>query len=68
MSILAQWDVSLMCYCPECRALVDLLDYPSFWEGRKLDPCEHGTERSKNIEVACPECNAVFSVDCVYYA
>lgn len=65
--IMAQWDVSLDCRCPECHQWVDLLDYSDFWDGKqKLAIIEHDTERADNLEVVCPECNHNFSVCCTY--
>ena len=62
----ASWDLSLYCDCPHCGASVDLLDTPNFWDGRKLSPCEHGTERSRGVEVSCPMCQEDFAVDLVF--
>ena len=45
----ATWDVSLHAECPECGQVVDLLDDPDFWDGRKLDIAEHGTDRSRGV-------------------
>ena len=62
----ATWSISLDCECPVCHEDVNLLDYVDFWDGRRLDPCEHSTERSSNVEVVCPECNGEFFVDLEY--
>ena len=64
--IVATWSISLDCECPACEWYVDLLDYADFWDGRKLDPCEHGTDRSRHVEVVCPNCNYEFEVDLDY--
>lgn len=64
--ITATWTVELNCECPNCKEYVNLLDYPDFWDGRHLDIPEHGTERSKGVEVMCPECGHEFTVDCEY--
>lgn len=66
MAIAATWCISLDCTCPGCKEYVNLLDYADFWDGRKLSVPEHGTERSKGIEVVCPECGLEFAVDCYY--
>lgn len=62
----ATWSVSLDCECPACKEDVDLLDYADFWDGRRLDIPEHGTERSKNVEVVCPKCGHDFTVELEY--
>lgn len=65
-NITATWTVELHCTCPKCNEWVDLLEYPDFWDGMHLDIAEHGTERSRGVEVLCPECDHEFSVDCEY--
>lgn len=62
----ATWIIELNTECPNCKEWADLLDYGDFWDGRKLDIAEHGTERSTDVEVICPECNHVFTVDLEY--
>lgn len=62
----ATWVLALDCVCPNCDELVDLLAYPDFWDGRLLDVCEHGTERSRGVEVVCPNCQHDFAVDLEY--
>ena len=51
----ACWDIGLYCDCPHCDNYVNLLDYCDFWDGRRLDICECGTDRSIDVEVICPE-------------
>jgi len=64
---IAVWSMSLDCECPSCKEDVDLLRYPDFWSGRgDMIACENGTERSRNLEVVCPECGHEFVVDCQY--
>jgi hypothetical protein len=65
-NISATWNIELMCECPHCEEYVNLLDYCDFWVDRRLDVCEWGTERSKNVEAICPECNEEFVVDLEY--
>ena len=65
-NITATWVVELNCDCPACAEHVDLLDYPDFWDGRLLEVPEHGTARSMDVEVVCPECSHEFAVDCEY--
>lgn len=65
-NITAAWTVELNCTCPKCNEYVDLLDYVDFWDGRRLDIAESGTERSCDIEVICPKCDHEFTVDCEY--
>jgi endogenous inhibitor of DNA gyrase (YacG/DUF329 family) len=62
----ATWSIELNCECPHCAEWVNLLDYADFWDGRSLGVGEHGTERSKGVEVTCPECGKDFEVDCEY--
>ena len=64
--VAAQWDIHLHADCPHCKEWVDLLDYADFWDGRDLEIAEHGTERSRAVEVVCPECGHDFEVDCEY--
>lgn len=66
MTIFASWSLSLDADCPGCKQYVNLLDHPEFWDGRKLDACEHLTERSKNVAVVCPECGHEFEVELEY--
>lgn len=65
-TIEADWCVELNATCPGCEAYVNLLDAPDFWDGRRLEIAEHGTDRSRNIEVVCPKCEREFRVHCVY--
>ena len=62
----AEWHAELTCDCPACGQYVDLLEYPDFWDGRKIEVCEHGTDRTRGMEVVCPNCGAEFLVDCNY--
>ena len=62
----ATWSISLDCDCPACGEYVNLLDYADFWDGRRLDACEHGTDRSRGVDVVCPECGHDFEVDLEY--
>lgn len=66
MSTKATWDISLDCECPKCGEYVDLLRAADFWDGRVLDIGEHDTDRSKGVEVLCPECGHEFEVDLEY--
>lgn len=62
----ATWSISLDCDCPACGEYVNLLDFPDFWDGRSLNLIEHGTARSKNVEVGCPKCMHEFNVQLEY--
>lgn len=66
VTVEATWHIEFTCHCPACGKYVDLLEAPDFWDGRHLDICEHGTERSKAVEVWCPECEHEFEVKAVY--
>lgn len=63
---LACWSISLDVECPGCEQDVNLLNYPDFWDGRRLEICETRTDRSRNVEVRCPECDHDFLVDLEY--
>ena len=65
-NVVATWVIELRCDCPKCGEYVDLLDDPDFWDGRQLTAAEHGTERSRDIEVMCPNCGHELKVDCFY--
>jgi hypothetical protein len=64
--VTAYWCIELNCTCPNCNEYVNLLNYCDFWDGRKLEIAENNTDRSRNIEVICPECDHEFEVDCHY--
>lgn len=65
--IAAFWSMSLDCECPSCKKDVDLLNLPDFWHHHSgLVACENSTERSRQLEVVCPECGHEFVVDCQY--
>ncbi len=59
----AAWAINLYCDCPACGDFVDLLAAPGFWDGRRLTFGEHDTERTRNMDVTCPECSHDFRVD-----
>ena len=65
-ALTATWSVTLDADCPACDEGVNLLDGPDFWDGHRFDIPEHGTERTKGVEVACPECGHEFIVDLEY--
>lgn len=64
-NIIATWMVELNCHCPKCGEYVNLLDY-IFWEMNEMQIPESGTDRSRNVEVKCPECSHDFLIDCEY--
>ncbi len=64
--ISATWTVELNADCPRCNEHVDLLTAPDFWDGRMLEIAEHHTERTKSVDVRCPECYFDFKV-CLEY-
>ncbi len=64
--LIATWSIQLWTECPKCEQDVDLLDYCDFWDGRKLEIGENGTDRSASQEVLCPKCSHEFTVECVY--
>jgi 5-methylcytosine-specific restriction endonuclease McrA len=65
-TVAATWALELNCYCPGCGKYVDLLEVDCFWCDRTLQPCEHGTPKSRNVEVMCPKCDHEFTVDLEY--
>lgn len=59
----ACWTLELNCRCPKCDEHVDLLEGDGFWENNQgLQICEHGTEKSRNINAYCNECEHEFKV------
>ncbi len=61
------WSISLDCTCPECGHDYDILEAdPDFFGNSRIEPIEHSTERTKDFEVACPECEYEFKVDFEY--
>lgn len=65
-AVVATWSISLDCTCPACEEDVDLLTAQDFWDGRQLEVPEHGTERTRNLEVDCPKCGHEFHVQTEY--
>ena len=65
-NIAASWTIELHADCPKCNAYVDLMKYPDFWDGRPLGVGEHDTDRSKDVDVVCPDCGHEFVVDLFY--
>ena len=64
--IFACWAIELNCECPHCEKYVNLLDAADFWDGHRFDLAEHGTERTRKVEVVCPDCLEEFEV-CLEY-
>lgn len=62
----ATWSISLDCECPHCEQEVDLLDASDFWDGAQFQVGEHGTEKTKNVTVYCPNCLEDFNADLEY--
>ena len=63
----ATWSVELNADCPKCEKFVNLLDYADFWEWHsKIEIGEHGTDRSSDVKVNCPECGHEWEVDLGY--
>lgn len=62
----AVWDVSLVCECPECHHLVDLLDDTELLTAHQLTLLQHGTRETDNLRVSCPLCGFEFNVCCVH--
>jgi hypothetical protein len=62
----ALWSLSLDCTCPKCGHDYDILEVdPEFFNNR-IEPIESGTERTKDFETVCPECEHEFKVDFEY--
>ena len=62
----AVWDISLTCQCPKCDEDIDLLEGGDFWENNRVECCEHGTEKSSDIDAYCEKCDHEFKVDLAY--
>lgn len=66
-SVRATWHLELTCICPSCKARIDLLDGPDFWDGKGgMQACEHGTPQTTNMDAHCHECGSEFTVTCDY--
>lgn len=65
-NIKALWSIELMCECPNCLCDFDLVKcHDDFWVDG-CQPIEHGTAKTKNVEVECPICSLEFKVDYEY--
>ena len=64
--IFASWNIELNVECPHCKTYVNLLDADDFWEDHSFDLAEHDTDRTKGVEVFCPECKKEFEVSLEY--
>lgn len=62
----ATWYITLDTECPACKENVNLLDANDFWDGRRFDAVEHGTDRTRDVDVICPNCGHEFNVDFEY--
>jgi endogenous inhibitor of DNA gyrase (YacG/DUF329 family) len=62
-NIKAYWSIRLDAECPHCKEEVDLLDVDDFWDGKTFQCVEHGTAKTRNVRVFCPECGEDFVVD-----
>lgn len=58
----AYWDISLTTHCPKCDEYIDML-YDSDLD---IDPLEHETNRTTDMEVTCPSCGEEFLVTLWY--
>lgn len=65
MNVKANWVLRLDCSCPTCNGIIDLTVGDSVWS-RGIEACEHGTPRTKNITVFCPNCCKDFLTDLEY--
>lgn len=61
----AYWSVTLDFFCPDCDGHTDLMEDPDFFAGG-LEVAEHGTDASKDYEIACQHCHRDFKVDFEY--
>ena len=62
----ATWSISLDVDCPKCKESVDLMDDDNFWENNNIQACEWGTDKSRNVDAYCKECEHDFKVDLAY--
>ena len=65
MNTKAKWVLRLDCSCPKCGGIIDLTVGDVVW-GRNIEACEHGTPRTRNINVFCPNCTKEFLTDLEY--
>ena len=63
--VTAIWSLELICECPKCLHDFDLVQDDNFWVDG-CEPIEHGTSRTKDVEVECPNCSHEFLVDYEY--
>jgi hypothetical protein len=60
----AQWSLSLDCTCPNCEEYFDILEVEGeFFMDGGPEPIEHGTTKTTDREVTCPQCHHEFNVD-----
>jgi hypothetical protein len=62
----ALWRISLDVYCPGCSNYFNILDYDCEFWNLGIQPVEHDTDKTKGVEVVCPECDHEFLVDLQY--
>lgn len=60
------WSVELNVECPACTKYVDLLETAGFMCDAPFEIAEHGTEKTRDVEVSCPKCGFEFYVDLEY--
>lgn len=66
MKTIATWDISLVCECPECNDIFDIFNEFDIIQVKDIEIGEHGTNKTTNIEITCPECGSEFLVDLGY--
>jgi ssDNA-binding Zn-finger/Zn-ribbon topoisomerase 1 len=66
-AVQAVWVIELRTDCPACDEYFDLVEsnYDWFVEGA-FEICEHATDRTKGVDVECPNCGHEFQVDFEY--
>ena len=61
--IKALWNLALLVECPDCKAIVDLLDMDDFWDHK---PNDFNILHRKENDVYCPKCGHEFVCDFDY--
>lgn len=62
----AVWWVELNTECPGCGETVDLTENHDWLREASFQIAEHGTDKTRDVEVSCPKCGHEFAVDLEY--
>lgn len=65
-SVAANWNFTLDAQCPACSECVDVTTAQGFWDDKKLNYGEYGSENSTDIDAECPLCSHDFKITCEF--